>query len=245
MKMFLLRPLAAVVLLCCSATFVVADDKDTDEKKEETPKHKDYRNFTAKNGKSLEARVLTRIDDERYKVETPEGKVFTLNINSLSKSDARFLEFWEPDRILDLTTAELADVLEKMSYSLQPLTSSGDRFFVTATVDGKKAKFILDPSRKFSSLDPEAAKEIGMKLGQGGVTFTSNGKTERSQKGTAKVFTIGEVEVKSHSFEVLSSSFMFGSVPADTAGSIGTDLFKKLNALVDYDGKRLFVKGNE
>jgi hypothetical protein len=84
-----------------------------------------------------------------------------------------------------------------------------------------------------------------MKLEQGGVNFTSNGKTVRSQKGTAKVFKIGEVEVKSHSFEVLSSSFMFRSVPANTAGSIGTDLFKKLNALVDYDGKRLFVKGDE
>ena len=243
MKTSLLCTLASSLVLGFSIPLAVADDED--EKKEEKAVPKDFRTFTAKNGKSLKARVLTRIDDERYTVETPEGKKFTLNVNTLSKSDQQFLEFWEPNAIIDLKTAELPDVLDQMGYSVLDLSSNGDYMFVTATVDGKEGKFVLDASRKFSTIDPKAAEEAGISLSQGNINFTAaGGQVTRSKRGTAKVFKAGLVEVKSHAFESITINMMFRSVPANTIGAIGGDLLKKLNALVDYEGKRLFVKGD-
>ncbi|NIP93476.1 MAG: hypothetical protein GWO24_08475, partial [Akkermansiaceae bacterium] len=101
----LLPPLAAAVLMTCSPAFLLAQEEEKAEEKAENkpkPEKKDYRTFTSKNGKSLEARVVTRIDDERYTIETPEGQSFTINIESLTRSDQTYLELWEPDAILDL-----------------------------------------------------------------------------------------------------------------------------------------------
>ncbi|MEC9056036.1 MAG: aspartyl protease family protein, partial [Verrucomicrobiota bacterium] len=160
-----------------------------------------------------------------------------------SRSDQLFLDFWEPDAIFNLKTAKLPEVLDQMGYSVLDLTVVESTFFVNATVDGKSGKFLLDPSRGWSTFDPAAAKEIGMNLTDGRINFTDNtGKTSRSKRGAVKEFKAGAVTVTSHEFEVIEVAKMFRAVPANTLGAIGGDLLKRLNALVDFGGKRLFVR---
>ena len=245
----LLHPLAAALVLTAAVPFLSAQDDEKETETEKKPKfeEKDFRTFKSKNGRSLKARVVSRIDDERYSVETPEGKSFTLNVNNLSRSDQTYLELWEPGAILDLASADLEEVLEKMGYSAAALTASGDRLMLTVTVSDKELKFLLDPSQKFSTLDPAIAMALGITLGQGTINFKdAAGKVERSQQGSLKEFSLGEMEIKSHLFQVISMSrFAGGQLPKDTAGAIGGDLLKKLHALVDYAGKQLFVRENE
>ncbi len=247
--------LTTAIVLACSAPLLPArddedeekdkdKDKDKEEKKEEKPKLKNFRTFTSRNGKSLEARVVARIDDERYTVETPEGKKFTFNIKTLSKSDQTYLDFWVPDAILDLSTADLKDVMEKMNYRGVELISTGNRLFATASADGKELKFVLDPGRSFSTLDPAVAKDLGLKLSPGTINFSDGaGKIVRSEQGSAKGIKIGDLEVKSHLFQVLDMAMMGGgALPGNTSGAIGADLLSKLNAVVDHGGKYLFMR---
>ena len=166
------RFLAVLLLLAWMATPVPADDKEeeaTEEKKGEATEEKsdpaEFRTFTSARGdKTLKLKVVARIDDETYKVENPEGKVFNIKTANLSRSDQRFLDFWEPDAILNLKTAKLPNVLDQMGYSTLDLTVVESTFFVNVTVDGKSGKFLLDPSRGWSTFDPAAAKDIGMNL---------------------------------------------------------------------------------
>jgi hypothetical protein len=82
-----------------------------------------------------------------------------------------------------------------------------------------------------------------MNLTDGRINFTDNtGKTSRSKRGAVKEFKAGAVTVTSHEFEVIEVAKMFRAVPANTLGAIGGDLLKRLNALVDFGGKRLFVR---
>ncbi|MDP7308454.1 MAG: hypothetical protein QF405_12520 [Roseibacillus sp.] len=251
MQTSLFRSLAALLLLAWMATPAPADDKEEDaaeEKKGEATEEKsdpaEFRTFTSTRGdKTLKLKVVARIDDETYKVENPEGKVFNIKTANLSHSDQRFLDFWEPDAILNLQTAKLPKVLEQMGYSTLDLTVVESTFFVNVTVDGKSGKFLLDPNRGWSTFDPAAAKEIGMNLGQGRINFTDNtGKTSRSKRGAVKEFKAGQVTITAHEFEVIEVAKMFRAVPANTIGAIGGDLLKRLNALIDFGGKRLFVR---
>ena len=211
---------------------------------EKAPDLSGFRTFTsAKGSKTLKLKVVARIDDETYKVQNPEGDIFNIKTSNLSRSDQLFLDFWEPDAILNLKEASLPDVLDQMGYSMLDMTVVESTFFVTATVDGKTGKFLLDPSRGWSTFDPAAAKEIGMNLSQGRINFTDNtGQSSRSQQGAVKEFTAGIVAISSHEFQVLEVAKMFRAVPANTIGAIGGDLLKRLNALVDYGGRKLFVK---
>jgi len=241
MKRSPLRTLALALLLSCSAPILFAADQDDEKAEKALPK--DFRVFTAKNGKSIKARVLARIDDTRYTVETPEGKRFTFNVDTLSKSDARYLDFWEPNAIPDLKTAKLNEVLEEMGYATLKLTSSNDRLFVNATIDGKEGLFVIDADHQWSTLDAAIATEIAMELGQGGFSFNDGkGGSTRSQKGPAKSFRVGTVELKSYDFEVIPLGKMIQNLPAKTIGAIGSALLTKLNALVDHEAQRLFIK---
>jgi hypothetical protein len=243
MKMALRFAAAFLALAALLGTLRAAED---DEKKEEKTEHKDYRIFTAKNGKTIEARVVTRIDDENYTVEDKEGKSYKLNLNNLSASDQQFLEFWEPGAILDFTTATLPEVLKKMKYSMADLTVSGDTQIFTAEVDGEEMKFVLAPGRNFSTLDPSAAETLGLQLSEGTLNIQDGqGNQERTKQGTVKAFVIGDVEIESVDFQVFDLAKIAGTVPANTAGAVGTDLLTKLNALVDLGGQRLFVKKDD
>ena len=254
MAFFISRLLAIHLLLQLVGPLTFADEENgppAEEKVEDAPKKapdlSEFRTFTsAKGNKTLQLKVVARIDDETYKVQNPEGRIFSIKTSNLSRSDQLFLDFWEPDAILNLKKAELPDVLDQMGYSVLDMTVVESTFFVTATVDGKTGKFLLDPSRGWSTFDPAAAKEIGMTLTQGRINFTDNtGKSSRSQRGAVKEFKAGMVSVNSHEFEVIEVAKLFRAVPANTIGAIGGDMLKKLNALVDFGGKRLFVRTNQ
>ena len=219
------------------------DEKNEQEKKDDGS----FRIFTSARGnKTLRLKVLSRIDDETYKVENEDGKAFNIKTSNLSRSDQLFLEFWEPNAIFDLKAAKLPDVLDQMGYSALDLITAGNTFVVNMNADGKTGKFLLDPSRSFSTFDPAAASDIGMKLGDGRINFTDNvGQTSRSKQGAVKELKAGLVTVASHEFQVIEVAKLFRAVPAGTLGAIGGDLLNRLNALVDYEGKKLFVKANK
>lgn len=248
MRPSLLRLLAVLLLLSWPAPplFAADDEKDKEKEKEEEQEKeaeeadaKAFRIFTSARGnKTLKLKILARIDDETYKVEDPDGKTFNIKTTALSKSDQRFLDFWEPNTIFDLKSAKLNDVLDQMGYSALDLTAIESSYLVTATIDGKEGKFLLDPSRGWSTLDTAAAEAIGISLGQGRVNFNGT----RSKQGAAKEFKAGLVKLESFEFQVIDLAVAYQGVPKGTLGAIGGDLLKDLNALVDYDGKRLFVK---
>ena len=233
MQTSLSRILAVLLFLAWVTIPAPADDEDEGPDKDAPVEKKsdpaEFRTFTSANGsKTLQLKVVARINDET---------------SSLSRSDQLFLDFWEPDAIFNLKTAKLPEVLDQMGYSVLDLTVVENTFFVNATVDGKSGKFLLDPSRGWSTFDPAVAKEIGMNLTDGRINFTDNtGKTNRSKRGAVKEFKAGAVTVTSHQFEVIEVAKMFRAVPANTLGAIGGDLLKRLNALVDFGGKRLFVR---
>ena len=236
----ILFAIALAGLFSFSVPWVAAADE-----KEEVDE-KEFRKFTAKNGKSIEARVVARIDDERYTVESRDGKRFTLNTGTLSKSDADFLFLWEPDAILDLKTAGLEKVLEKIGYSMVELTSAGTNSMFPVTVGGQEYKFVLGGRNAWSILDTKVATDLGLTLSQGNVNFTlQGGGQERSQQGTVKTLAIGETELEDQSLQVIDVGKVSSGLPAAVSGILGSDHIKKFNSLIDLSGKRLFVRADD
>ena len=99
-----LSPILAALLFLASVTIPApAEDEDEGSDKENPVEKKsdpaEFRTFTSANGnKTLQLKVVARINDETYKVENPEGKIFSIKTSSLSRSDQNFLDFWEPGR---------------------------------------------------------------------------------------------------------------------------------------------------
>ncbi len=115
-----MRPFLTLFLL--SWLPLAAQDTEKPAVKEPGP---EYRKFTATNGKSLLAKVVNRIDDESYTLETPDGKSYKMSVSSFIKSDRQWLEFWMPDFAIDLSTLETADALKKMALQQNLWVNSG------------------------------------------------------------------------------------------------------------------------
>ena len=94
-------------------------------------------------------------------------------------------------------------------------------------------------------LDPAVAKTLGLTLSPGNLTMNKpGGGSEPTNQGTVDTFTVGEVELKSETLIVFAvTGFVRDAGNAD--GLIGFELLKKLNALVDYGGKQLFVRSGD
>lgn len=233
--------LTTIAVLAMSSPWSTAQDE-----KKEHPHEKEFRTFTAKNGKSLEARVVARIDDERYTVENRDGKRFTLNTNTLSKSDQDFLFLWEPDAILDLSSAGLDQVLKKMGYSMVELTTAGNGNMFPVTIDGKDYNFILGGQNAFSILDAKVAGDLGLTLSDGQVNFgLQGGGQERSKQTTLKTLAIGDAKVENAEVQVIEVAKVGNNLPATVSGIMGSELIMKFNSLIDLSGKRLFVRTDD
>ena len=85
-------------------------EENAEDAPKKAPDLSEFRTFTsAKGNKTLQLKVVARIDDETYKVQNPEGRIFNIKTSNLSRSDQLFLDFWEPDSILNLKKAKLPD----------------------------------------------------------------------------------------------------------------------------------------
>jgi hypothetical protein len=228
----------SIILLC--GILAIAEEKAEPPPKPEAG----FRTFTGRNGKSLEAKVVARIDDETYALRTPEGKSISIKAAGMSDSDQQFLLRWDPEFPVDLSDTPLDEVAEKMGYTAVKMEPSPAGTVVLAKLDGSDIKLFFDPRARNSVIDSAAASGAGLKTRQSQLVFQDGaGKKTQAQECAGAPLDLGGFTPENLTLIVVDLDAIGGSAIKKSAdGILGKDLLERLNALVDYKGMQLFVK---
>jgi hypothetical protein len=201
------------------------------------------REFTGKNGKKIDAEIVSRTETQ-VELKLKDGKTVKVAINSLSSGDQLFVKTWEDPaaKAERLKGIDLGDVMAAKGYFSLTVESGTGQMFVSASINGKQGKFLVDDSAAVPLIKQASLEkfELTMKAApaQGG---PAGGNTVI---GTAQPKTFGN---ESKSFAppecyVLTLEHFPKNVLEQIDGVIGGQFFVDRGAVLDYSAKKLWLK---
>ena len=192
------------------------------------------REFTGKNGKKIEAEIISKTPDTvELKLDT--GKTVTVPLTSLSDADQLYIRVWESpeDKAARLKAIELAEVLKAKGFIDCPLENVDQGTVVTLDVDGKTIKMLIDHRNEQPLIQKAAIERLGLKMekaeGGGNIlgTFTPGKLGNGSASRPGMEFYVVNIE----------------SLPEGIDGMIGGQVFVDTEVWVDFARKVLWMKG--
>lgn len=144
---------------------------------------------------------------------------------------------------------KLIDVLLKQGYSKIPLKNNGaGHFKLTAKVNGKNGRFILDTGASHTVIDEASAEKFSLKIS--GKTAKDAGglgtDALKTRKSTGNELNIKGFILSKAVFAVIDLAYVNSALQKNGSekidGVIGADILKKHKALIDYSEKALYLK---
>lgn len=138
---------------------------------------------------------------------------------------------------------EAAEALKKAGYSYVDLKKDTyKRFVVTAELDGKEFKLIIDHQWDETILDKNALDRHGIEADETGKEWSVNGDEDDLYVTTIKETKVGEGVIGEQ--DILAVDFeefdFLDNIRAD--GMLGSDFLVKYSAMIDLTNQRLYIK---
>jgi len=194
----------------------------------------DAREFTGKNGKKIEAEILSKTAKE-VELKLKDGRTLKVPLSSLSEGDQLFIATWEsPEEIKrKLKAIDPDEVLAARGYVDFPFEIIGQATVVTLQLGGKDVKLMIHHGNEQPVILESAmqAKELPIAAleGDGGGQVVG---TYRPDK-----ITNGKGELSSAEFLVAK----IDGLPAGVDGLIGGQFFVDRKARMDFVHKKLWL----
>jgi hypothetical protein len=194
----------------------------------------DAREFTGKNGKKIEAEILSKTARE-VELKLKDGRTLKVPLSSLSEGDQLFIATWEsPEEIKrKLKAIDPDEVLAARGYVDFPFEIIGQATVVTLQLGGKDVKLMIHHGNEQPVILESAmqAKELPIAAleGEGGGQVVG---TYRPEK-----ITNGKGELNSAEFLVAK----IDGLPAGVDGLIGGQFFVDRKARMDFVHKKLWL----
>lgn len=200
------------------------------------------REFTGKNGKKIEAEIVSRTET-RVELKLKDGKTVDVAIDSLSGVDQLYVKTWEDPaaRTERLKGVDLGEVLAAKGYFGLTVESGERGTFVLATVNGKPGKFLVDNSAQVPLFKQASLEKFELVMTVVPAQGPAGGNT-----------VIGTVQPKSFGTEdqsfappecyVLTLEHFPKELLEQIDGVIGGQFLLDHGAILDYAGKKLWLK---
>lgn len=201
------------------------------------------REFTGKNGKKIDAEIVSRTDSQ-VELKLKDGKTIKVPINSLSSADQLYVKTWEDPaaKAERLKGIDLGDMMEAKGYFALPVESGTGQMFVVASINGKEGKFLVDNGASVPLIKQASLEKFELTM-----------KAVPAQGGQAGGNTvIGTVQPKSFGNGTTSFAppecyvLTLGNLPKEVLdqidGVIGGQFFVDHAAVLDYSAKKLWLK---
>ncbi len=200
------------------------------------------REFTGKNGKKIDAEIVSRTDTQ-VELKLKDGKTVKVAINSLSSADQLYVKTWEDPaaKAERLKGIDLGDVLAAKGYFALKLEGGDKEMIVTAMINGKEGKFLVDNGASVPLIKQASLEKFGL---------TMTAVPAQGQAGGNTV--IGTVRPKSFGSEedsfappecyVLTLEHFPKNVLDLIDGVIGGQFLVDHSAVLDYSAKKLWLK---
>jgi|GEM_PF-7032344 len=191
------------------------------------------REFTGRNGRTIDAEIVSRTATEVELRLAEDGKLVTVPISSLSDSDQLYVQTWESEEQKQqrLRAIEPAEVLLARGYVGFPVESKEGLTIVVAQLAGKPARLLVDHRNPKPVLHDGALERLGLTM-----TAVEGG---GQVKGTVTPETIGNGSETMKGVEFYVATLQ---LPEGVDGIIGGQTFVDLGALLDFANQRLWLK---
>ena len=200
------------------------------------------REFTGKNGKKIDAEIVSRTETQ-VELKLKDGKTVKVAINSLSSGDQLYVKTWEDPaaKAERLKGVDLGDVMAAKGYFPLTVESGTNEMFVVASINGKPGKFLVDISAQIPLIKQASLEKFELTMTAVPAQGQAGGNTVI---GTVRPKTFGN---DSGSFAppecyVLTLEHFPKNVLEQIDGVIGGQFFVDHAAVLDYSGKKLWLK---
>lgn len=193
------------------------------------------REFTGKNGKKIEAEIVSKTGSE-VELKLESGKTVTVPLSSLSEGDQLFVSVWESpeEKQAKLKKVEIDEVLAAQGYVAFPIEIRGQFSVVKLRLDETEATFMFNHSVEEPVLDERAVERLGLTVepleGGGGGNVVGTVKPEKLGNGSDQLdgrrFLVAPIN----------------GIPQEVDGLIGGQFFVDHAARVDFANKKLWIK---
>lgn len=191
------------------------------------------REFTGKNGKKIEAEIVSKSGKEvELKLDT--GKVVTVPLSSLSDGDQLFVEVWESSEAKEkrLEGLEPNEVLLAKGYVPLQIVDKQGMLLVVMQLDGNEVTLVIDHRNPKPLLSKAAVDRLGLEM--------KAPEQEGQLLGTVSPDEIGNgsEKVGGMAFYVVA----LDKLPEGIDGMIGGQTFVDWSARLDFSAKKLWIK---
>jgi len=194
----------------------------------------DAREFVGRNGRKIEAEIVSKTDTE-VELEMADGKKVKIPIASLSSADQLFVKVWESpdDKKARLAGVDLGEALTAKGFVPFSTAMKEGSLVVSIWIDGKEAKFLIDHRNPKPILSQASVQRLGLAM--------------KAVEGGGQILgTVTPAEIGNGSAGVKGVEFYVAALeglPEDLDGLIGGQCFVDWEALHDFTGGKIWLKG--
>jgi|694.fasta_scaffold07776_16 predicted aspartyl protease len=228
-----------ILALCAIFISSTAHPQSTDVSQE-------LRVFKGSNGKEIKA-VLIDKNDTSATLLLENKRRAVVPLTSLSADDQEYIKSWNKEKALFLQKClglSVRQLLELRGYESFPMTLEGNSIIITAKLNGKDARFVVDTGAGTSLLHTKMVENCGLKLGP--MTEEVHGVAGSVPACWVDVNTLSMGESLFKDRKILATDMdkdkPEGSKDQSTAGLFGADLLKQLDTVISYKENRIFFR---
>ena len=205
----------------------------------------EYRDFKGSTGKVIQAVLIDKSDTEAVLL-LRNGQRANVPLDKLSEDDQSYVKSWNKDKAIFLQKCRgltIRQCLELRGYESFTFRLENNSIFIDGKVNGKPAKLLIDTGAGTSLLHAPFATSVGLEVGP--MTEKIYGVSGEAPAGWTPVPTIQLGEAIFKDRRILATDMLKDRPEGSKAredGILGAEFMSKLDAVISYPERRIFLR---
>lgn len=211
-----------------------------------TESGQEYRVFKGSTGKEIKAALIDKTDTSATLLMENKRRA-VVPLASLSAEDQEYIKGWSKEKALFLQkclSLTVRQLLELRGYESFPMTLEGNSIIITAKLNDKDARFVVDTGAGTSLLHTKIVEKCGLKVGP--MTEKVHGVAGEVPAGWVEVPTLAMGESVFKNRKILATDMdkdkPENAKDSTSAGLFGADLLSQLDTVISYKENRIFFR---
>ena len=204
-----------------------------------------YRNFKGPNGSVIQAVLVDRSDTEAVLL-LRSGKKVNVAIDKLGEEDQAYCKAWSKEKAMFLQKCRgltIRQCLELRGYESFPFRLENNAILIDGKLNGKPARLVVDTGCGTTLLHAPFATAVGLTVGP--MDEKIYGVSGEAPAGWTPVPTIQLGEAVFKDRRILATDMLKDKPPGSKTREdalLGADFMNKLDAVISYPERRIFLR---
>ncbi len=209
------------------------------------PAEQEYRDFKGTTGKVIQAVLIDKTDTEAVLL-LRNGQRANVQLDKLSAPDVDYVKSWNKEKAVFLQKCRgltIRQCLELRGYESFTFRFENNSIFIDGKINGKPAKLLIDTGAGTSLLHSPYATSVGLEVGP--MDEIIYGVAGQAPAGWTPVPTIQLGEAIFKDRRILATDLLKDKPKGTKSredGILGAEFMSKLDAVISYPERRIFLR---